>query len=38
MFTKDEGNRATVKKLKIFVAKELSEAARNYEPKFTQWG
>jgi len=37
MFTKDEGNRANVKTVKIFVAKELSEAAQNYEPKFTQW-
>jgi len=38
MFTKEEGNYADVTSVRIYVAKELSDAAKNYEPKFTQWG
>ncbi|GAB5370501.1 hypothetical protein AAMO2058_001498700 [Amorphochlora amoebiformis] len=37
IFSSSEGNYADLISLKIYVAEELSEAAKNYEPKFTQW-
>jgi len=37
MFQKEDGNRASVRSIKIYVARELSDSAKNYEPKFTQW-
>jgi len=37
MFQKEDGNRAGVRSIKIYVARELSDSAKSYEPKFTQW-
>mmetsp|Transcript_16429 Transcript_16429/g.29496 ORF Transcript_16429/g.29496 Transcript_16429/m.29496 type:complete len:146 (+) Transcript_16429:442-879(+) len=37
LFTKEEGNTGVVSMVRIYVARELSEAAQNYKPKFTQW-